>query len=37
MIKSEGEINAQIKGLARVRIVEYVEHSPYLMAKSSGD
>jgi ATP-dependent Lon protease len=33
MIKSEGEINAQIKGLARVRIVEYVEHSPYLMAK----
>jgi ATP-dependent Lon protease len=33
MIKSEGEINAQIKGLARIRIVEYIYGSPYLMAK----
>ena len=33
MIKSEGEINAQIKGLARIRIVEYLYGSPYLMAK----
>lgn len=33
MIKSDGEINAQIRGLSRVKILEYVEESPYLMAK----
>ncbi len=34
MIKSEGEeIHAQIKGLSRIRILEYVEDSPYLMAR----
>jgi ATP-dependent Lon protease len=33
MIKSEGEINAQIRGLSRVKILEFVEGSPYLMAK----
>ena len=33
MIKSDGEINAQIKGLSRVRILEYLEGSPYLMAR----
>jgi ATP-dependent Lon protease len=33
MIKSDGEINAQIKGLARIRIIEYVDGSPYLMAR----
>jgi ATP-dependent Lon protease len=33
MIKSDGEINAQIRGLSRVRILEYVDGSPYLMAR----
>ena len=33
MIKSDGEINAQIKGLSRIRILEYVDGSPYLMAR----
>lgn len=33
MIKSDGEINAQVKGLSRVAILEYVEGSPYLMAR----
>ncbi len=33
MIKSDGEINAQVKGLSRVAIMEYVEDSPFLMAK----
>ena len=33
MIKSDGEINAQIRGLSRIRVLEYVEDSPYLMAR----
>jgi ATP-dependent Lon protease len=33
MIKSDGEINAQVKGLSRVAILEYIEDSPYLMAR----
>ena len=33
MIRSDGEINAQIKGLSRIRILEYVDGSPYLMAR----
>ena len=33
MIKSDGEINAQIKGLSRIRILEFIEDSPYLMAR----
>ncbi len=33
MIKSDGEINAQVKGLSRIAILEYVEDSPYLMAR----
>ena len=33
MIKSEGEINAQVKGISRIRILEYVQDSPYLMAR----
>ncbi len=33
MIKSEGEINAQIKGLSRIKILEFMEDSPYLMAR----
>jgi len=33
MIKSDGEINAQIKGLSRVRIIEFMDDSPYLMAR----
>nr|MBI5455811.1 endopeptidase La [Candidatus Levybacteria bacterium] len=33
MIKSDGEINAQVKGLARVKILEFIEDSPFLMAR----
>ncbi len=33
MIKSDGEINAQVKGLSRVAILEFIEGSPYLMAR----
>jgi ATP-dependent Lon protease len=33
MIKSENEINAQIRGLSRVKILEFVDGSPYLMAR----
>jgi len=33
MIKSDGEINAQIRGLSRIKIIEYVDGSPYLMAR----
>jgi ATP-dependent Lon protease len=35
MIKSDGEINAQVKGLSRVAILEFIEGSPYLMARVS--
>lgn len=33
MIKTDGEINAQVKGLARVEILEYERHDSYFMAK----
>lgn len=33
MIKSDGEINAQVKGLSRVAVLEFVEDSPFLMAR----
>ncbi len=33
MIKSDGEINAQVKGLTRIEILEYVQDAPYLMAR----
>jgi len=33
MIKSDGEINAQIKGLSRIKILEFMDDSPYLMAR----
>ncbi|OGH03143.1 MAG: endopeptidase La [Candidatus Levybacteria bacterium RIFCSPHIGHO2_01_FULL_37_17] len=33
MIKSEGEINAQVKGLSRIKILEYLQDTPYLMAR----
>ncbi len=33
MIKSDGEINAQVKGLSRIAILEYVEEYPYPMAR----
>ena len=33
MIKSDGEINAQIRGLSRIKILEYIEDSPNLMAR----
>ena len=33
MIKTDGEINAQVKGLARVRIISYERHDMYYLAK----
>lgn len=33
MVKTNGEINAQVKGLSRVRIVEYEDHQSYLLGK----
>lgn len=33
MIKTDGEINAQVKGLSRVEILEYERHDSYFMAK----
>lgn len=33
MIRTDGEINAQVRGLSRVKIVGYEEHDSYLMAK----
>lgn len=33
MIRTNGEINAQVKGLNRVKIVSYENHESYLMAK----
>ncbi len=33
MIKSDGEINAQVKGLTRIKILEYVQDAPFLMAR----
>lgn len=33
MIKTDGEINAQVKGLVRVKILSYEQESPYLLGK----
>jgi len=33
MIKSEGEINAQVRGLARIKIEAYQDKHPFLMGK----
>jgi ATP-dependent Lon protease len=33
MIRTDGEINAQVRGLARVKILSYEEHNSYLLAK----
>src|SRR5258706_901644 len=33
MIRTNGEINAQVKGLSRVKIVGYEEHEAYLLAR----
>ena len=33
MIRTNGEINAQVRGLTRVKIVSYEEHDAYLLAR----
>lgn len=33
MIRTDGEINAQVRGLARVKILSYEHHDSYFMAK----
>lgn len=33
MIRTDGEINAQVRGLQRVKIVSYEEHDSYLLAR----
>src|SRR5258706_4774672 len=33
MIRTNGEINAQVRGLSRVKIISYEEHDSYLMAR----
>ncbi len=33
MIRTDGEINAQVRGLSRVKILSYEEHASYLLAK----
>ncbi len=33
MIRTDGEINAQVRGLSRVKIISYEEHASYLLAK----
>lgn len=33
MIRADGEINAQVRGLSRVKILSYEKHDAYLMAK----
>ena len=33
MIKTDGEINAQVKGLARIKVVSYEQNQPYLLGK----
>ncbi len=33
MIRADGEINAQVRGLTRVRILSFEQHDSYLMAK----
>lgn len=32
MVRTNGEINAQVKGIARVKILSYEDHSSYLLA-----
>jgi ATP-dependent Lon protease len=33
MIRTDGEINAQVRGLSRVKIISYEKHEQYFMAK----
>jgi len=33
MIKADGEINAQVKGLSRIKVVAYGQEHPFLLAK----
>src|SRR5260221_6186939 len=33
MIRTDGEINAQVRGISRVKILSYEEHDSYLLAK----
>lgn len=33
MIRTDGEINAQVRGLSRVKILSYEEHSSYFLAR----
>lgn len=33
MIRTDGEINAQVKGISRVKIISYEEHDQFLIAK----
>ncbi|MBI3092917.1 MAG: LON peptidase substrate-binding domain-containing protein, partial [Candidatus Levybacteria bacterium] len=33
MIRTDGEINAQVRGLARVKILSFEEHESYFLAK----
>lgn len=33
MIKSDGEINAQVKGLARIKVLSFEQEHPFLLAK----
>lgn len=33
MIRTEGEINAQVRGLSRVKILSFEEHGPYPLAR----
>ncbi len=33
MIRTDGEINAQVRGLSRVKIMSYEEHGSYLLAR----
>lgn len=33
MIRTEGEINAQVKGISRVKVLSFEEHDSYLMAE----
>src|SRR3989338_11234068 len=33
MIRTDGEINAQVRGISRVKILSYEEHASYLLAK----
>src|SRR6185312_10850799 len=35
MIRTDGEINAQVRGISRVKILSYEEHDSYLLARVS--